>query len=263
MTLPTFLLEGVKGGSSMEVKDVVDGVGNMGFPTMMDDRQAMAIAAMVEGAMYTDEERERYSKIISDFNKLYHGLYRQTWCATAWKGINILKPPTDIWIYQEIIERHKPDLIIETGTMRGGGAVFLDDMCKLMNPNGRVISIDVDRERIDKRAFDSNVKFITGSSTSQEVFIEIQAHIAAYKCERVMVILDSDHSEEHVTNELNIFSVLVTKGMALIVEDTSNAEGAKVAVEKWLPNHPEYTTDIGCEKFMLTFHRGGYLEKVI
>jgi cephalosporin hydroxylase len=236
--------------------------GDMNSSVMMSDRQAMAIAAMVEGAMYTDEEREYYAKVIAEFNKMYHGLYKQTWCATVWKGINILKPPTDMWIYQEIIDRLKPDLIIETGTMRGGGAVFLDDMCKLMNPKGHVITIDTCPENIDKRAYDSNVKFITGSSVSAEVLSEVKACIWAWNCKTIMVILDSDHSEEHVTNELNTYGSIVTKGSALIVEDTGNCASAMAAVDKWLPEHPEYTTDIGCEKFMLTFHRGGYLEKV-
>lgn len=228
----------------------------------ISDRTAEAIAALTEGAMYTDEDRMKYAKIIYDFNKLYYDLYKQTWCATSWKGIPVLKAPTDLWVYQEIITRLKPDLIIETGTMRGGSAVFLDDMCQLVNPSGRVISIDIEPEKIDKRAYDSHVRFIIGSSVDQEIVNIVKAHIYAYDCKKVMVILDSDHSEGHVIKELDIYGKLVTKDSALIVEDTSNSE-AREAVNKWLPEHPEFTTDIECEKFMLTFNRGGYLEKVL
>lgn len=228
----------------------------------MTDRQADAIAAVTEGAMYTDEERERYAKIIADFNRMYHDLYRQTWCATAWKGVNVLKPPTDMWIYQEIIQRLKPDFIIETGTMRGGSAVFLDDMCKLMNPKGRVITIDTCAENIDPKAYNSSVMFLTGSSVDEKIVATVKNHIEELGGKKIMVILDSDHSEEHVTNELDVYGPIVTNGMALIVEDTGNCASAMAAVDKWLPDHPEFTTDIGCEKFMLTFHRGGYLEKV-
>jgi len=228
----------------------------------ISERAAEAMAALTEGAMYTDEERVKYAQIIYDFNKLYYDLYKQTWCATSWKGIPVLKAPTDLWVYQEIITRLKPDLIIETGTMRGGSAVFLDDMCKLMNQRGRVISIDTEPEKIDKRAYDSHVKFIVGSSVDLVIVSEVKACIMAWDCKKVMVILDSDHSEAHVTKELDIYGKLVTKDSALIVEDTSNSE-ARNAVEEWLPEHPEFTTDIGCEKFMLTFNRGGYLEKVV
>lgn len=226
------------------------------------DKEADVIAALVEGAMYTDEERREYAEIIHKFNWLYYKLFNQTWCTTSWKEIPVLKPPTDLWIYQEIIAKTKPDLIIETGTMRGGSAVFLDDMCKLMSPRGHVISIDIDRTKIYDKAFESDVRFITGSSTSKEVYDELVMHIDTYQCSRIMVILDSDHSEEHVTHELNIYGSLVSKGMALIVEDTNNWAPTKVAVDKWLVDHPEFTTDIGCEKYMLTFNRGGYLEKI-
>lgn len=228
----------------------------------ISDRTADAIAALTEGAMYTDEERMKYAKIIYDFNKLYYDLHKQTWCATSWKGIPVLKAPTDLWIYQEIITRLKPDLIIETGTMRGGSAVFLDDMCRLVNPKGYIISIDTEPEKIDKRAYDSRVKFIAGSSVDKEIVDIVKAHIYAWDCKKVMVILDSDHSEEHVTKELDIYGKLVTKDSALIVEDTVSSD-AMIAVNKWMPNHPEFTTDIECEKFMLTFNRGGYLEKIV
>ena len=146
--------------------------------------------------------------------------------------------------------------------MRGGSAVFLDDVLKLVNPRGHVISIDLDRTKINEEAFKSDVMFLTGSSTEQSVYETVKRHIDTYQCSRVMAILDSDHSYEHVTNELNIYSTLVTKGQALIVEDTNNWPPTKKAVDDWLEHHPEFTTDIGCEKYMLTFNRGGYLEKI-
>ena len=226
------------------------------------DKEADVMAALVEGAMYTDEERKEYARIIHEFNWLYYKLFNQTWCSTSWKGINVLKPPTDLWVYQEIISMQKPDLIIETGTMRGGSAVYMSDVLKLVNPRGHVISIDIDRTKINDEAFKSDVSFITGSSTEKSVYEVVRRHIDIYQCHKVMVILDSDHSYEHVTNELNIYSKLVTKGQALIVEDTNNWPPAKQAVDDWLVNHPEFTTDIGCEKYMLTFNRGGYLEKI-
>lgn len=224
--------------------------------------QVEVLAAILERSMYSDEERAQYSKIIADFNKLYHKLDRQTWCATQWKGINVLKPPTDLWVYQEIIERLKPELIIETGSMRGGSAVFLDDVCKLMNPDSQVISIDINKDNINPKAFESDVIFMTGSSVDEEIVDQLKAYIKANEIKKVMVILDSDHSEEHVTNELNMYGPMVTKGMALIVEDTGNCYSAQVAVERWLLDHPEYKIDYGCEKFMLTFSRGGFLERV-
>ena len=78
-----------------------------------------------------------------------------------------------------------------------------------------------------------------------------------------MVILDSDHEEEHVAQELEIYAPLVTKGSILIVEDTNNHPGPKAAVERWFPEHREnFKYDYMCEKFMLTFNRDGYFERI-
>jgi len=90
----------------------------------------------------------------------------------------------------------------------------------------------------------------------------LKAFIASYDCKRVMVILDSDHSEEHVSKELELYAPLVTKGSILIIEDTSNCPGALAAVESWSLRQKEFRKNVMCEKFMLTFSRDGYWEKV-
>ena len=83
-----------------------------------------------------------------------------------------------------------------------------------------------------------------------------------------MVILDSDHTCEHVLSELRLYSDLVTPGSYLVVEDTnvnghpvdpSFEPGPHEAVELLLPDHPDFTPDTECEKFFLTFNPGGYL----
>ena len=85
-----------------------------------------------------------------------------------------------------------------------------------------------------------------------------------------MVILDSDHSCEHVLSELRLYAPLVSPGSSLVVEDT-NINGHPVdprfgagpheALELFLPEHPEFSRDAGCEKFYLTFNPGGFLRR--
>jgi cephalosporin hydroxylase len=43
----------------------------------------------------------------------------------TWLGTQVLKNPFDLWIYQELLARTRPDVIIETGTFAGGSALYL------------------------------------------------------------------------------------------------------------------------------------------
>src|SRR5438045_3390452 len=83
--------------------------------------------------------------LIDGFHKLYYdsAVFGKTWANTNWLGAQVGKCPLDLWMYQEIIYRLKPDLIIETGTYYGGSAYFFASLCDLIG-KGRVISIDID-----------------------------------------------------------------------------------------------------------------------
>ncbi len=172
----------------------------------------------------------------------------------------MLKTPTDLWIYQELIAHLKPDLIIETGTYYGGSAYFMRDIMNL-NAGGRIMTIDIDHSRLAIKT--PGVEYVLGSSVSEETMMLVRAYIHAYSCQRVMVILDSAHDEEHVAKELELYAPLVSVGMQLIVEDTNNDPGPKAAVERWFPKNSEkFKRDFMCEKFMLTFNRDGYFERI-
>ena len=219
------------------------------------------ISCLIEGAMYTDEEREQYVKIISDFNKLYYKLGKQTWVATKWRGVNVFKAPTDIWIYQELINEIKPDLIIETGTCCGGSALFMRDVLDRVHPRGHIISIDIAPEKLEENAKVKGVTYYEGSSIDMETINFVKAAIYANNYKHVMIILDSDHSEEHVSKEIELYSPLVTVGSILIVEDTNNHPGPIAAVNKVFPREG-WEQNLMCEKFMLTFNRDGYWERI-
>ena len=61
-----------------------------------------------------------------------------------------------------------------------------------------------------------NIQLIEGSSTDDKVIKKLKI-----KKSKVLVILDSNHSEHHVLNELSIYSKIVSKGSYLIVLDTT------------------------------------------
>lgn len=200
-----------------------------------------------------------------EISEAFLRLYAQSgvWMWTKWLGTPASKPPSDLWTYQEIICSTRPDVIIETGTWYGGSALFMATVCD-QTSTGRVITIDV-KER-DGRPQHDRITYLTGSSVSPSIVEQVQADIAGD--ERVMVILDSDHSKEHVLAELRAYAPLVSEGCYLIVEDTGVAigdpgfgPGPAEAVEEFLEEDTSFAIDRSCEKFFITAHPGGYLRR--
>ena len=189
-----------------------------------------------------------------------------------WFGVPVSKCPLDLWIYQEIIYEKRPQLIIETGTYYGGSALFLADVLDLIG-EGHIATVDVKvctpqshHERV--RVEHPRIEYVLGSSTSPEI-VERLKSIAA-EVERVMVILDSDHSMEHVLDELSIYSDLVTDGQYLVVEDTcvnghplfeAHGPGPMEALERFFNEDDRFVIDKGREKLLMTFQPNGYLLK--
>lgn len=224
----------------------------------------MAIANIVAHVRYDEEDKIRWAKLIKDFNALYHTMGVQTWGLMRWCGVPVLKPPTDMWTYQELINEIKPDLIIETGTYCGGSALFMRDVLNLVYPQGRIISIDIDPARIKEEAKVEGIEFLEGSSVSEETLIYLKATIVALEYKKVMVILDSEHTYEHVTKELEMLAPLVTVGSMIIIEDTSNVPAVLEAVQSWglRAKSLGFRKNLMGEKYMLTFCRDGFWERI-
>ena len=221
-----------------------------------------AVLEIIGHIRYSEEDKARWHKLITDFNALYHMMRVQTWCTTRWRGVHVLKAPTDMWVYQELISEIGPDLIIETGSCQGGSALFMRDVLDKIYPEGKIISIDITHKDIREDAKVPGIEFYLGDSVADETLIYIKAMIEAYKCKRVMVILDSDHSEEHVSKELELYAPLVTIGSILVVEDTSNSPGPLAAVQSWELRQKGFKKNLMGEKYMLTFNRDGYWERI-
>ena len=204
----------------------------------------------------------------SDFHQMYYD--SDVWGGgnTTFLGLPILKCPMDLWMYQQIIHKVKPKVIIETGTHCGASAYWLL-CCMNMSSikNKMVITIDIE-QMITFR--EPQITQIIGKSTHPD---------AVYTCMNiikqlggpVMVILDSDHSKENVLAELDLYAKFVTKDSYLIVEDTNVngnpvapefGEGPKEALDEWLQEHnDEFEVDTKCEQFMVTFNPNGYLRR--
>jgi cephalosporin hydroxylase len=201
--------------------------------------------------------------LVNGFHRLYYGSL--VWDGTYWLGIKCEKCPLDLWIYQEVISDVQPDIIIETGASMGGSALFLASICDLVN-RGRVVTIDIEKREVPKH---ERIEYVIGSSVAEEIVNDIRSLVNA--TQKVMVILDSDHSMEHVLKELRIYSQLVSVGSYLIVEDT-NIDGHPVlpdfgpepmeAVKEFLRQNDNFVVDESKQKFFLTFNPRGYFLRV-
>ena len=201
-----------------------------------------------------------------EFHAKYY--YSKVWAETYFMGKRVFKCPNDLWIYQEILWEVKPDVIIECGTFHGGSALYYAKLFDMMGIDGKIITIDVDA--MPDMPVHAKITYLLGSSTSDEILEKVKELIKDRKT--VMVILDSDHSRDHVLKELELYHGFVTKGSYLVVED-SNINGHPVysgfgqgpgpweAIEKFLPGHPEFEPDKTKEKFLMSFNPNGYMRR--
>jgi len=205
------------------------------------------------------------NEVVRAFHQLDSGSPETTWANTRWLGVRAQKCPLDLWSYQEILHEVRPDLIIETGTAEGGSGLFLASMCDLLG-RGSVVTIDVLPN--PSRPRHRRLTYLLGSSTDPAI-VE-QASRRAGRDGRVLVILDSDHSKEHVQAEMRAYADLVSVGSYLIVEDTNVnghpvlpdfGPGPREAVEEFLEERPDFAVDADREKFLMTFNPMGYLRR--
>lgn len=140
-----------------------------------------------------------------------------------WLGRPIIQYPQDIIAMQEIVWDVKPDLIIETGIAHGGSLIFYASLLTLLGNNGHVLGIDIDirehnRKEIEKHPMYDKITMLEGSSIDKEVITKVYQFASQYQ--KVLVILDSCHTESHVLEECRLYSPLVKKGSYLVVMDT-------------------------------------------
>ena len=184
---------------------------------------------------------------------------------TRWMGIPTAKCPMDMWVYQELLFQHKPDLLIETGTLLGGATLFFAQMFDLIG-NGSVLSIDIKHE--DERPQHPRIKYLLGSSVSNEVIREVEN--ATRDAATVMVILDSDHKAPHKLKELELYGQFVTPGCYMIAEDTcfdyyptwpEYGPGPATAVNQFLQGNDQFKPERSNERHLISFAPVGFLRR--
>jgi cephalosporin hydroxylase len=161
----------------------------------------------------------------------------------TWLGRPIIQLPEDVLRVQEVIFQVRPDVIIETGVAHGGSLVFYASLCKTLG-HGRVVGIDVEIRPHNRQAIESHplaglITLVEGSSTDPRVVEQVRGLIRPG--ERVLVLLDSNHSKAHVRDELTAYASLVSVGSYLVATDGVMADlaGRPGAKPDWAWNNPQ------------------------
>ena len=198
----------------------------------------------------------------------------------SWMGRMLIQYPEDVLVMQEIIWEIKPDLIIETGTAHGGSTVFYASMLKLLG-RGHVISIDINvypenKKDLARHPLARSITLIEGSSTDPKTIASVKRLAQGKK--KILVVLDSLHSHQHVLQELQLYSPLVTKGCYIVVFDTfiedmpphsypnrpwDKGSNPKTAVWEFLKKNSRFAIDKNLQKkLFITGCPDGYLKRI-
>jgi cephalosporin hydroxylase len=213
----------------------------------------------------------------------------------SWLGRPIIQYPQDMVALQELIWRIRPDLIIETGIAHGGSLILSASMLALLDycdaaesgqvldpktARRRVLGIDIDirahnREAIEAHPMARRIDMMQGSSIAPDIVAEV--HKRAPGTRRLLVILDSNHTHEHVLAELDAYGPLVSPGSYCVVFDTviedlpagtysdrpwDVGNNPRTAVDEYLSNHAEFSVDLDIDaKLLISVAPGGYLRR--
>jgi cephalosporin hydroxylase len=229
------------------------------------DSLSLTSVARAEG-----KESER-QEIIDRFLELWSSPFEHTVFENRWLGVKTLQNPNDMWITQEILFEVKPDFLVEAGTYHGGSAALWAMILEQINPDARVITIDIEDQVSEAKKLDvfrRKVDFLIGSSTDPEIVAEVERRT---KGKKIVVLLDSAHDKDHVLNELKAYSPLVAVGSYVIVQDTiinghpvwpDYGPGPYEAVEEFLATDDRFEPDRTRERLLVTLSRNGYLKRV-
>ncbi len=221
--------------------------------------QGVTTTAAIEDALL--KTREQHGETLQKYHEIWYQAGSHTWSYTQFLGVGIMKPPSDLWAYQDIMYQLRPRTVIETGTYAGGSALWLACLSDMLDLDCNIYTIDIENYR---KCEHPKISFIIHDSTDPGLAADL-AKVVEYP---LLVILDSDHSAEHVYKEMCLYAPLVDVGGRLVCEDTciswpEKDRGAAGGLTDYLTEHPhEWRQDLMPERWLMTFSPGGWLERI-
>lgn len=220
---------------------------------------------------------EEFKKVTNQWRQM--ALERKYMNSFSWLGRPMIQFPGDVMAMQELVSAIKPTVIVETGVAHGGSLILNASLLHMNGIDGKVVGVDIDirphnRAEIEKNPYSKMISLIQGSSVDGDVFAQVRNHIS--ENDRVMVFLDSNHTHDHVLQELKLYSDLVSVGSYLVVFDThvedmpddfiwedrpwGKGNNPKTAVHEWLKTNDGFEIDHDIEnKVLITSAPDGFL----
>ncbi len=200
----------------------------------------------------------------------------------SWMGRPIIQYPQDMIAMQELIWSLKPDLIIETGIAHGGSLVYYASILELIG-KGEVLGIDIDIREHNRVAIESHpmykrIKMIQGSAIEEGIVAQVKQHTEGK--ETILVVLDSNHTHEHVLAELKMYSPFVSLNSYIVVYDTiveklpenylpglvrpwGIGDNPMTALQEFLKTNTQFQIDASINnKLLVSVAPDGYLKRI-
>ncbi|PKN08029.1 MAG: cephalosporin hydroxylase [Deltaproteobacteria bacterium HGW-Deltaproteobacteria-8] len=196
----------------------------------------------------------------------------------SWMGRPIIQFPQDMVAMQELIWAVRPEIIVETGIAHGGSLIYYASLLELMGGDAFVLGVDIDirehnRAEIEKHPMAKRIQMLQGSAVDEDVARQVREIVGNRKA---LVVLDSNHTHEHVLRELDLYSPLVKAGSYLVVFDTvvedmpdacfadrpwGKGDNPKTAVREFLARNDRFVVDLEIQnKLLITVAPEGYLK---
>ncbi len=173
---------------------------------------------------------------------------------TTYCGIPTMKNPTDAWIYEELIWRLRPDVIVEVGNYKGGHLLKMAHQLDMIG-SGEIVGIDIEPVIADLVVDHPRITLVTGEASLS--FPHVRQIVAG---RNALVIDDSDHGYPNTLSVLRKYSELVHPGGYMVIEDTIGIE-AQQAVQEFLAENRQFKTDLELEDFGVSWNPNGYLRR--